>query len=307
MTTTTAHTHDHAGHARGPHAHLPADAGARALAWALGITLLFAVVEAGGGFVSGSLALLADAAHMLMDAGALGLALFAAWIARRPASAVRTYGWARAEILAALVNGALLFAVTAGIVWEAIRRLVHPEPVAAGVMLGVAAAGLAANLASIAVLHRSRGATLNLRGAYLHIVSDVLGSAAAMLAAGIILATGWLPADPVLSLVLSVLLLVSALRLLAQAVDVLLEAAPRHVDVKAVETAVAAVAGVERVHDLHVWTVSSGFVAMSGHAVVADPARAPGALEEITRAVQGFGIRHVTIQLEHGNDCVGCS
>jgi len=300
--------HDHAAH--GHHALAAHDqragGSARALTWALGITLLFCAVEAAGGFIAGSLALLADAAHMLMDAAALALAVFAAWAMRQPASSGKTYGWVRVEILAALVNGALLFLVTVGIVWEAVRRLAHPEPIRSGVMLGVAAVGFAANLAAAAILYRSREDNLNVRGAWLHILSDLAGSGAAILAALIILFTGWSAADPLLSMALSVLLLVSAGRLLWQAVDILLEAAPPHVNLAALEAAVAAVPGVERVHDVHVWSVSSGFVAMSGHAVVADPARAQTALEEITRRVQGFGIRHVTVQLEQADGCIGC-
>ena len=277
------------------------------LAWALGITLVFTLVEAVGGMVAHSLALLADAAHMLMDAAALAVALFAAWIARRPASGVRTFGWARMEILAALVNGALLLAVTVGIVWEAIRRLLHPEPIHAPLMLGVAGVGLLAAVANMAILHGGRHENLNLEGAYLHVLSDALGGVAAMAAAGIIMATGWAAADPVLSIVLSLLLIVSAVRLTWQAVDVLLENAPSHVDMAALEAAVAAVPGVERVHDLHVWTVGSGLVAMSGHAVVADATRAQGALDEINRAVQAFGIRHVTVQVERSSgDCISC-
>ena len=300
--------HDHEGHSH--HGHGPAQGvpdSTRALAWALGITLAFAAVEAVGGLVAGSLALLADAAHMVMDAGALGLALFAAWMVRRPAAGGRTYGWYRVEILAALVNGALLLAVTAGIVIEAVRRLMSPVPIRTDVMLAVASAGFLANLAAAAVLHRSRGESLNVKGAYLHVLSDLAGSVAAVLAALIIRATGWTPADPLLSIVLSLLLLVSAGRLLWQAVDVLLEAAPKHVDMARLEAELAAVPGVERVHDLHVWTVSSGFVAMSGHAVVPDLARQEGALLEITSRVKGFGISHVTVQLERGGDCAGCA
>ncbi len=296
--------HDHGAH--GHHAHGPGGT-ARALAWALGVTLLFTAVEAVGGLLSGSLALLADAAHMAMDAGALALSLFAAWIARRPPSAGKTYGWVRAEILAALINGALLLAVTGGIVMEAVDRLASPQAIRTGVMLGVASAGFAANVVAAMLLHDSRGENLNVRGAYLHVLSDLAGSAAAILAAVVIRLTGWVAADPVLSLALAILLIVSAVRLLWQAVDVLLEAAPRHVDVAALEAAVAGVPGVERVHDVHVWTVSSGFVAMSGHAVVVEPTKAQEALEEITRRVQGFGIRHVTVQLEGRNGrCVGC-
>jgi cobalt-zinc-cadmium efflux system protein len=253
-----------------------------------------------------SLALLADAAHMLLDVGALGLSLFAAWIATKPASQHQTFGYVRVEILAALVNGALLLAVTAGIVWEAIQRLAHPEPVLPGIMFWVGLMGFTANLASAAVLHASRGESLNMRGAYLHVLSDLFGSFAAMAAALIIRFTGWTPADPALSILLSVLLVVSGWRLLWQAVLVLLEAAPGHVDMGALEAAVSAVPDVERVHDIHVWTVSSGFVAMSAHAVVRDAARSQGALAEITRRVKDFGIRHVTVQLEQGGDCAGC-
>ena len=278
----------------------------RALGWALGVTLAFVVVEVVGGIISHSLALVADAAHMLMDAAALALALFAAWIARRPPTAARTYGWYRVEILAALLNGALLLAVTTGIVVEAIKRLLHPEPIETGLMLVVALAGTAANIVSATILHRARGDNLNMRGAYLHVLSDLLGSVAAILAAVIIRFTGWLPADPILSILMSVLLLVSSLRLLWQAVDVLLEAAPRNVDVNALQAAVAAVPGVERVHDLHVWTVASGLIAMSGHAVVPDVARQEGALLEITERVRGFGIGHVTVQVERTAECVGC-
>lgn len=282
-------------------------AGGRALLWALAITTAFMAVEAVGGLMSHSLALLADAAHMLLDVGALGLSLFAAWIAGKPRGQGRTFGYVRVEILAALVNGALLLAVTAGIVWEALQRLVHPEPVLPGIMFWVAAAGFAANLTAAAVLHSSRGESLNMRGAYLHVLSDLFGSFAAMAAALIIRFTGWTPADPALSILLSVLLVVSGWRLLWQAVLVLLEAAPAHVDMSALEAAVAAVPDVEKVHDVHVWTVSSGFIAMSAHAVVRDAARSQGALAEITRRVRDFGIRHVTVQVEQsGEDCAGC-
>ena len=298
--------HDHGDHSHHGHDHAAVPDSTRALGWALAVTLAFAGVEAVGGLVAGSLALLADAAHMLMDAASLGLALFAAWMMRRPASGSRTYGWYRIEILAALVNGALLLAVTAGIIVEAVRRLMVPSVIRTDVMLVVASAGLLANVAATAILHRSRGENLNVRGAYLHVLSDLAGSVAAIVAAIVIRFTGWTPADPLLSMALSVLLLASSLRLLSQAVDVLLEAAPRGVDMEKVEAAVAAVPGVERVHDVHVWTVASGFVAMSGHAVVSDMARRDTALAEITVALKTFGITHVTVQLESNGDCVGC-
>lgn len=275
----------------------------RALAWALAITVVFTAVEAVGGFFAGSLALLADAGHMLTDAGALGLSLFAGWIAGRPARAGKTYGYYRVEILAALVNGAILLGVTGWIVVEAISRLRHPAPVKAGVLLAVASLGLVANVVAVVLLHRGKGENLNARGAYLHVLSDVVGALGAITAGAVILATGWLPADPLISIGLSLLLLVSAGRLMWQSVDVLLEAAPAHVSMPELEAAIAAVPNVRGVHDLHVWTVSSGIVAMSGHAMVPDPSRHQAVLEEITRRVKDFGIQHVTVQLERDSVC----
>lgn len=273
------------------------------MAWAFGITLLVCAVEAVGGLVARSLALLADAAHMLTDAGALALSLGAAWIARRPPTAERTFGWVRLEILAALVNGALLLVVTGGIVLEALERLRSPATVRAELMTGVAAVGLAANLAAAWLLHRAQGESLNVRGAYLHVLSDTAGSIGAVLAGTIILFTGQPVVDPAISLVLAGLLLVGAWRLLSQSVDVLLESSPRHVDVARLEAAIASVPAVSGVHDLHVWTVSSGIVAMSGHACVPDPTRHQEVLERITDVVRGFGIQHVTVQLEREEIC----
>jgi cobalt-zinc-cadmium efflux system protein len=270
----------------------------RALAWVLGLTLAFAVVEVLGGLLSGALVLLADAAHMLTDAAAVALSLFAAWVARRPATPQRTYGYYRLEILAALVNGAALIAVTLWIVLEALRRLGHPEPIRSGMLLAIAVGGLLVNLAAVAILHRAKGESLNVRGAYLHVLSDVLGSVAAIAAGVIVRLTGWLPADPILSIALSLLILFSAVRLTREAVEILLEATPSHVPMGALAEAMAAVPGVSEVHDLHVWTVSSGMVAMSGHATVPEAADRQRVLEEISRRVREFGIQHVTVQLE---------
>jgi cobalt-zinc-cadmium efflux system protein len=275
----------------------------RSLGWALGLTLIFMVVEVVGGLLSGSLALLADAGHMLTDVGALSLSLFAAWIARRPPSGGRTYGYYRVEILAALANGALLVAVTSAIVLEAIQRLRTPHSLRPDLLLAVASLGLVANLVALALLYRAKGESLNLRGAYLHVLSDVAGSVGAIAAGAVILVTGWIAADPIISIGLALLLLVGAARLVWQSVEVLLEAAPRHVSVPDLEAAIAAVPSVRGVHDLHVWTVSSGIVAMSGHATVPDPAAHQAALEEITRRVRGFGIQHVTVQLEKASLC----
>ncbi|MGA2381985.1 MAG: cation diffusion facilitator family transporter [Gemmatimonadales bacterium] len=271
---------------------------ARALGWALGLTVLIAVVEGVGGFVAHSLALLADAGHMVTDAGALTLSLFALWISRRPPTAEKTFGYYRLEILAALFNGALLIAITVWIVVAALGRLHQPQPIRSGLMLAVAALGLAANLWAVRMLHRARHENLNTQAAYLHILGDTLGSVGAIAAAGIILLTGWLQADALISMGIGALILVSAVRLVSESVDILLEAAPRHVSLPDLQTAIGAVPGVTDVHDLHVWTVSNGIVAMSGHATVPDPAGQQVALEEICRRVRAFGIQHVTVQLE---------
>ena len=271
---------------------------ARALTWALGLTVVIAVAEVAGGLVSHSLALLADAGHMVTDAGALGLSLFALFIARRPPTAEKSFGYYRLEILAALFNGALLIGVTVWIVVEALSRLHQPPAIRSGLMLAVATLGLAANLVAVVMLHRARDENLNTRAAYLHILGDTLGSVGTIVAAGIILTVGWLPADPLISVVIAVLILVSAVRLVGESADVLLEATPAHVSLPDLQAAINAVAGVADVHDVHVWTVSNGIVAMSAHATVPDPQRHQAALEEICRKVREFGIQHVTIQME---------
>ncbi len=276
----------------------PQAASARAITWALGLTVAFAIAEGAGGLLSHSLALMADAGHMVTDAAALGLSVFALWIARRPATAEKSYGYYRFEILAALSNGALLIAVAIWIVVEALSRLRQPEPIHSVPMLAVAAAGLVANLWAVRMLHRARHENLNTRSAYLHVLGDALGNIGVMAAAGVILLTGWLPADALISIAIAALIMVSAVRLVSESVDVLLEATPAHVSLPELQAAIGAVAGVTGVHDLHVWTVSNGIVAMSGHATVPEPARQQAALEEICRRVRAFGIQHVTVQME---------
>ena len=276
----------------------PRPESARALGWALGLTIVIAVAEVGGGLLSHSLALLADAWHMVTDAGALALSLFALWIAQRPATAEKSFGYYRLEILAALFNGALLIAITVWIVAEALGRLRRPHPIDSVLMLAVAAVGLAANVWAVLMLHRARNENLNARAAYLHILGDTVGSVGAIAAAGIILTTGWLPADALISMGIAVLILVSAVRLVSESVDILLEGAPQHVSLVDLRQAIGAVPGVTDVHDLHVWTLSNGIVAMSGHATVPDPAGQQAALVEICRRVRTFGIHHVTVQIE---------
>lgn len=275
----------------------------RRLWWVLALTATFMVVEAVGGWVAGSLALLADAGHMLTDTGALSLSLLTAWIALRPADDARTYGYQRWEILAALVNGAALFGIAGWVVVEAIHRVHEPHAVRTGLFLAVAVAGLLVNLVSLVVLHGAHEHSLNTRAAYLHILGDVLGSVGAVGAAMVIAFTGWTPADPIISIGISLLILIGAWRLVRESTEILLEGVPRHVSMPEVERRMRGVPGVTAVHDLHVWTVTSGMVAMSGHAVVPDLGAHPGVLEGIRTEMAGLGIGHVTIQLEVEDEC----
>lgn len=261
------------------------------------------IVEAIGGWLSGSLALLADAGHMLTDAGALGLSLLSAWIALRPANESKTYGYQRWEILAALINGAALFGIAAWVVVEAVQRIQHPAPIRAELFLFVAAGGLLVNLVSLSILHGMRHGNLNARGAYLHVMGDALGSVGALSAAAIIMLTGWTLADPIVSIALALLILVGAWRLMRESTDILLEAVPRDVSIAEVHRRMLGVPGVSAVHDLHVWTVTSGMVAMSGHAIVPQLATHPEVLEAIRAELAQLGIAHVTIQLEVQHEC----
>ena len=275
----------------------------RRLTLALAITAVVMVVEFIGGWLSGSLALLADAAHMLADVAALGLALVAAWIAQRPATPERSFGFMRLEILAALVNGAVLFAIAIGIGVEAWQRLRVPQLVNGALLLAVAAVGFVANLAATVVLHRGHEHSLNQRGAYLHVLGDLLGSVGALIAGVIVLASGWVMADPIISLLIGGLVLVSAWRLVKESSDVLLEAAPRHIALSDVHERIASVPGVESVHDLHLWTVTSGVVAMSGHLVVKNPTDNQPVLEAVQDRMRALGIAHVTVQVEKEPTC----
>ncbi len=263
------------------------------------LTVAFLFVEVAGAFWSGSLALLADAGHMLTDAASLGLALFAIWVAARPPTPAKTYGYYRAEILVALVNALVLLVVAGWILVEAYRRLLAPPEVFGGPMLVVALVGLAANVACAVLLHADAAASLNVRAAYLHILGDALGSIGVMVAALVVLATGWALADPLASVAIAVVILPRTWALLRQAVNVLLEGTPPHLDLAEIEAAMRRVPGVRRVHDLHVWTLTSGREAMSAHVVVEDVGasdRLLGALHEVLHA--RFGIDHTTIQLE---------
>ncbi|HXO85005.1 MAG TPA: cation diffusion facilitator family transporter [Gemmatimonadales bacterium] len=275
----------------------------RRLTLAFVITLVVMAVELAGGWLSGSLALLADAGHMLADGAALAIALFAAWIAQRPATAQRSFGFMRLEVLAALVNGAVLIVIAIGIGIEAWRRLRAPPAVNGALLAAVALVGLIANVAAVAILHRGHQHSLNQRGAYLHVVGDLLGSVGALLAGAIVLATGWTLADPLISVLIGALVLVSAWRLVKESTDVLLEATPRHIALSDVHERIASVPGVESVHDLHLWTVTSGVVAMSGHLVVKNPTDNQPILEAVQDRMRALGIHHVTVQVEREPIC----
>ncbi len=263
----------------------------------LGLVLVYMIVELVGGYYARSLALLADAGHMLSDAGALGLALFASWFSRRPASARHTYGYYRAEILAALVNAATLIAIAVLIVIEAYQRIWDPPAVHGGLMLGVAVGGLAVNAFGLWALHEGRHDSLNAHGAWLHVATDALGSAQAIVAGLLILLFGWHWLDPLVSFAIALLVVYAAWMLMREAVAVLMESAPGSVDVDEVRRCLLRVTGVEGVHDLHVWTIASGLVALSAHVTAERPPSQ--VLHDLRHELEErFGIRHTTIQFD---------
>ena len=265
----------------------------------LALTCGFLVIEVAGALWSGSLALLADAGHMLADAGGLGLALFAIWIAGRPPTPAKTYGYYRAEILAAFVNAVVLLVVAGGILLETYRRLLAPPPILGGPMLGIAAVGLVVNLVCAGLLHGAAAASLNVRSAYLEVLGDALSSIGVVVAAALVVVTGWTLADPLVSGAIALVIVPRTWRLLRQAVNVLLEGTPAHLDLGEIEDAIRSVPGVRRVHDLHVWTLTSEREAMSAHVVVDDVRDSERLLETLHAVMHArFGIDHTTIQLE---------
>jgi cobalt-zinc-cadmium efflux system protein len=286
------HSHGH------EHARLRADR--RALAVALGLVASFMVVEVVVGVLADSLAVLADAGHMLSDAASLVLALFAAWLAGRPATPQRSFGYRRAEILAALANGVALVVVAIWIFVEAARRFSDPPDVVGGWVLVVGVVGLAVNLAAAGVLHRAGSHSLNVRGALLHVLADLLGSVGVIVAGVVILTTGWELADPIIALLIGVLVLASAWRLLGESVSILLETTPRGMAAEDVGRTILGVPRVVQVHDLHVWTITSGFPALSAHVLV-DPGADCHAIRRQIEAVlrERFELEHTTLQVDH--------
>ncbi|GGR30778.1 cation diffusion facilitator family transporter [Streptomyces netropsis] len=298
--------HDH-GHSHG--APPPGTSGTAAAAYrgrlriALGITLTVLVAEIIGSALTGSLALLADAGHMATDAVGVSMALVAIHFANRPASARRTYGYARAEILAALLNCLLLLGVGGYILFEAVDRLINPTDVPGGMTVVFGLIGMVANVISLALLMRGQKESLNVRGAFLEVLSDALGSLAVVVSALVIMATGWTQADPIASLVIGLMIVPRTLKLLREALDILLEAAPKDVDMDEVRAHIMGLPGVMDLHDLHVWTITSGMPVLSAHVVVDQSALEAGGHEKMLHDLQGclgehFDVEHCTFQLE---------
>lgn len=273
----------------------------RRLLLALTATGVFTVVEALGGWLAGSLAILADAAHMLTDTGALGFAWVAAAVSVRGADERRSYGYQRVQVLAGFINGLVLVAIVAWIAAEALRRFAEPQPVAGGLMLAIAAAGLLVNLWVFRILHQGEHRhDLNVRGAVLHVLGDLFGSVGAIAAAIVILATGWTPIDPLLSLAVCVLVLVSAGRLLREAVHILLEGTPGYVDIAEIKDALQeGVPEVDSVHHVHVWSLTPEHPLLTLHADISERRNSDIALRKIKEILrEQFDITHSTIQIE---------
>jgi cobalt-zinc-cadmium efflux system protein len=281
-------------------------AGSRELRMALAMTATYMFAEAIGGYLTHSLALLADAGHMLSDVGSLALSLLAMRFAAKPRTPQMTYGYYRAEILAALVNGATLVVIAIFILYEAIARFQSPPEVQSIPMLAVAIVGLLLNLFSAFILSRKKDVSLNVKGAFLHVVADTLGSVGAIAAGVVMLTTGWYRADPLISVFIAMLIVYSSWRLLKESVTVLMEGTPVYIDLNELENAIKNVVGVREVHDLHVWTVTSGFEAVSAHVLV-ENCESMQDSERVLSAVRllihdRFGIDHATIQIE-GQRC----
>ena len=287
---------DHDQHSHHHHEHHHADAGPR-LIWALLLTLGFAAVEAVTGFWSGSLALLGDAGHMVTDSASLGLAAFAVWLARRPPSTRHSYGLGRVETLAALLNVVFMVLVVVSISVAAISRFLAPAAINGQAVTLVALVGLLINI-GVAWLLMHGEQTMNTRGALLHVLGDLLGSVAALVAGTVIIFTGWTPIDPLLSLLICFLVLGSSLRLLREVLRALLEGVPAHLSLAQVGQALATVPGVNSVHDLHIWTLSSNRIALSAHLLVDDLAQWPAVLAAARHVLQHQGIAHITLQPE---------
>jgi cobalt-zinc-cadmium efflux system protein len=290
------------GHSHAGHTHGGGTAGGRhkgKLKGALALTASFMVVEAVGGVLTGSLALVADAAHMLTDAGGLALALIAIRFAERPATPQKTYGYVRLEILSALLNALVLLVLTVFILYEAVDRFLNPPPILAGPMLAVAVVGLAVNLGSMKLLAAGSSESLNVKGAYFEVMSDMLGSLGVIIAALVVMFTGWRLADPIIGAGIGLFIVPRTWSLMRQAIHILMEGTPPEIDLVLLEGAIKEIPGVVSVHDLHVWTITSGLDSMSCHVVITDMGRARETLLQVNEAMKAkFNLTHTTIQIE---------
>lgn len=300
-----SHDHDHSSHFHGHFDQAP-----RTLIRSMAITLIFMAVEAVGGVFANSLALLSDAGHMLTDVGALLLSLFALWVARRPKTAAMSFGYHRAEILGALASGLLIWLLSGIFIYEAILRLRHPQEIEGKLVFVIATIGLIANLISMKILHSQKDANINLRAAYLHLLTDSLGSIGAIVAGLTLWLTGWNPIDPIISIFFAALMLWSSWSLVKEAVEVLMESAPSSLDPQQVLKDLQSIAGVKEVHDLHIWSVSSKRLALSAHIITEQTSTLITLANELLE--KQYGIIHTTIQVEHpdhfiSSRCYDCS
>lgn len=298
-----AHRHRHRGHENHAHGTGLREVSRRRLWWAMAIILVFLIVEVVGGLITGSLALLADAGHMLTDVLALAMAIFVGYLAERPATPERTFGFLRAEVIGAFINGATLILVVGLVFREAIGRFMHPAQVAGVGMLAVAVAGLLANLGGAWVLSGSRKENINIEGAFVHMLADTLGSAGAVVAGVVILATSWMPADPLASVLIGLLILWSGIGLLRRTLAILIQSTPAHLDFNEIVAALEANPHVAAVHDLHIWSVTSGFHVLTANVWLKPMCSDPACWQECLRDLQNtlherFGIEHATLQLE---------
>lgn len=300
------HHHSHDDHGHDHHHSHGKSSSLRALGIAILLTLAFAIFEAVGGWWAKSLALMGDAGHMGSDALALVIAAFAAWIAKRPPSANHTYGFGRAEVIAAWASSLLMLAISVAVIVEAIDRIHSPEQVKGVPVMIIASAGLLVNLFVAWVLARGEQ-TLNIRAALLHVIGDMLGSFAALVSGAVIYYTGWMPIDPILSIVIGILILISSLRLLRESMLILMEASPKNVRMNEVSSTILEVGGVDAVHDLHVWTLSSGQIALSAHVHIKNFSAWPEILPQIQTKLDQLKINHITLQPESDDmDCIDC-
>lgn len=304
-----AEAHSHEGHSHGGHSHgggghsHGAGANKKALAVVLAFTMTYMVAEIIGAFITGSLALLADAAHMASDNVALALALFAFWLSTKPATPNRSFGYKRGEILAALFNGVTIVAISIWIFYEAISRFQDPPEILGGWLMVVAIIGLLVNVAGFLILSRSAGENLNMQGALRHVLADLLGSVGVIAAAAVILLTGWVYADPLISIFIGVLVLFSSWRLLKESVNILLEGAPPGLDAEEIGNKMVDQNGVEEVHDLHVWTITSGFPALAAHVLVAEDEDCHARRRDLERMLGNeYSLSHTTLQVDHVGD-----